>query len=163
MKKFLVDAMLGKLALWLRLTGHDTFYDTEVHDDELLEIVISEKRIMLTADLELFDRAKAVDVDVMLVRSEVDERVRDVFMRYDIAPELDPSIARCSKCNGELNELRGVEKELVKDLVFEQTYNHYDVFWFCNDCKSVYFMGGHWKNMIGYMERISQLMKERTS
>ena len=163
MKKFLVDAMLGKLALWLRLTGQDTFYDTEVHDDELLKISISEKRIMLTADLELFERAKAADVEVMLVRSEVDERVRDVFVRYDIAPELDPSIARCSKCNGELVELRDSERESVKDLVFEQTYNHYDIFWFCNDCKSVYFMGGHWKNMIGYMERISQLMKERTS
>ncbi len=163
MKKFLVDAMLGKIALWLRLSGYDTFYDTEVHDDELLEISIAEKRIMLTSDLELFDRAQAAEVDAMLVRSEVDERVRDVFLQYDITPEIDPSIARCSKCNSELEELRGPDRERVKDLVFDQTYNHYDVFWFCNDCKSVFFMGGHWKNMREYMERISQLMGEKSS
>jgi uncharacterized protein with PIN domain len=97
----------------------------------------------------------------MLVRSEVDARVRDVFLRYNITPELDPSIARCSKCNGKLEEISGPDRERVKDLIFDQTYNHYDVFWLCNDCESVFFMGGHWKNMKEYIERISQLMNDR--
>ena len=107
MKKFLVDAMLGKLALWLRLTGHDTFYDTEVHDDELLEISITEQRVLLTSDFDLFERGEAAGVESMLIRNNVDEQVRDVFIRFGITPEVHPSIARCTKCNGGLVELSG--------------------------------------------------------
>ncbi len=161
MNKFVVDAMLGKLALWLRLTGHDTIYDTDVHDDELLEIAKKTGRILLTSDEELFERAQNAKVESMLVRGTVDDRVVDVFIRYGIKPEVDPRIARCSKCNGGLIELTGSGKELIKNIVFEQTYNHYDTFWFCNDCESVYFMGGHWKNMIEYMNRIAAQIKSR--
>ena len=38
MKGFVVDAMLGRLATWLRLVGCDAFFSVHVHDDELLEI-----------------------------------------------------------------------------------------------------------------------------
>ncbi len=38
MTRFVVDGMLGKVALWLRLLGYDTIYSPKDDDDRLLEI-----------------------------------------------------------------------------------------------------------------------------
>ena len=159
MKGFVVDAMLGRLATWLRLVGCDAFFSVHVHDDELLEISRSQERILLTSDEELSERAQDAGVEYMLVRGDVDHGVAAVFSKYGIAPIADPSISRCTKCNGELTEIGEDGKERVKGLIFEQTYNHYDTFWLCEYCNSVFFMGGQWDNIQKYMDHISDLME----
>lgn len=162
--KFVVDAMLGKVALWLRLTGYDTIYYGDIDDDDALVIAEKEGRALLTSDEELFQRANNKKLDAMLVReSTVDDKVASVFFRYGINPNINPSIARCSKCNGKLEEITADTKERVKELVFEKTYDTYDTFWLCNDCDSVFFQGGYWDNMTHYMKRIWKLMKELKS
>ena len=160
MKRFTVDAMLGKLALWLRLTGHDTRFDTEMHDDELLDVSIAENRVLITSDAELHERAQNRNLESLLLRGSVDEGVAQVFIEYKIPPEIDPAKSRCSKCNGSLTSITEVDKERVKDLVFEQTFDTYEEFWLCEDCNSVFFQGGHWKNIELYMKRISELMQK---
>ena len=160
MMTFIVDAMLGKLATWLRLTGHDTFYSTKVHDDELLQIALDQKRILLTSDAILSRRAQDAGAEFMLVRGTVDEEVASVFRKYEINPEIDPSKSRCTKCNGSLTHINDEEKERIKGFVPDQTYNHYTEFWLCRYCKSVFFQGGQWTNIEEYMVKISQLMKE---
>ena len=162
MTEFIVDAMLGKVALWLRLAGYDTIYSPDIHDDELLEIAQSQNKILLTSDLELHQRAENARVESMLLRGSVDERVADVFQRYKIEPMIDPSRSRCSKCNGSLTEVNKDEKEKIRGLVFEQTLNHYDKFWLCEECGSVFFQGGQWKNIEEYMNRIKKLLHSRT-
>ena len=157
-----MDAMLGKLALWLRLTGHDTRFDTEMHDDELLEISIKEDRILITSDAELYERALNQNHDSFLLRGSVDEGVAKVFREYDIPPTIDPAKSRCSKCNGNLITIKEADKERVKGLVFEQTFDYYEEFWLCEDCNSVFFQGGHWKNIELYLKKISDLMREMT-
>ncbi len=158
--KFVVDAMLGKVALWLRLTGHDTIYEGDIEDDNALVIAEEEDRALLTSDEELYNRAQNKNLVSMLVRGSVDEEVASVFHRFGISPHLDPTYARCSKCNGELEELKGNTKPKVKEMVFEKTYNAYDVFWFCNECDSVFFQGGYWDNMTRYMKRIETLIQK---
>ncbi|MFW9888099.1 MAG: Mut7-C RNAse domain-containing protein [Candidatus Thorarchaeota archaeon] len=158
MTQFIVDAMLGKLALWLRLTGHDTIYSTEIDDDEILGIAEREKRVLLTADAELYKRSQQRGIDALILRGNVDERVARVFREFDIQPHIDPSNSRCSKCNGTLEELDNTAKERIRNLVHEQTYNHYDTFWYCHDCQSVYFQGGQWENINEYMDRIRGLL-----
>ncbi|TFG34122.1 hypothetical protein EU527_04965 [Candidatus Thorarchaeota archaeon] len=160
MKTFIVDAMLGKLATWLRLTGQDTIYSTKMHDDEILRIAKEQERVILTSDAILARRGRDMDIEVMLVRGSVDEEVASVFVRYGILPEADPSISRCTKCNGELTPISYDEKEQIRPFVFEKTFNYYDKFWFCKYCKTVFFRGGQWKNIDEYMVRISELMKE---
>jgi uncharacterized protein with PIN domain len=159
MKKFAVDAMLGKLVLWLRLTGHDTQYSTEMHDDELLQMSITENRVLITSDEELYDRAQNQKVESFLLRGPADEGVARIFTEYNISPKIDPTTSRCSKCNGNLITIKEADKEKVKDLVFEQTFDYYEEFWLCEECNSVFFQGGHWKNIELYMKRISDLMK----
>ncbi|MFX1367354.1 MAG: Mut7-C RNAse domain-containing protein [Promethearchaeota archaeon] len=161
MTDFIVDAMLGKVALWLRLAGYDTIYSPDIHDDDLLEHAKNASKVLLTSDLELHERAKNSNVESMLLRGSVDEKVADVFHKYKIDPMIDPSKSRCSKCNGKLTEISKEEKEVVKDLVFEQTFNHYDRFWLCDHCRSVFFQGGQWKNIENYMRRIKELLARR--
>ena len=158
MNQFIVDAMLGKLALWLRLTGHDTIYSTEFHDDELLDIAENERRVLLTADAILHEKAQQREINALLLRGNVDERVARVFREFNIRPHIDPSNSRCSKCNGSLEEIGENQKERIKDLVHEQTHNHYERFWHCKDCQSVYFQGGQWENINEYMDRIKGLL-----
>ncbi len=161
MTTFVVDAMLGRVALWLRLTGNDTLYAPDMDDDELLQVAASDRRVLLTSDGELYERATRRGLDALLLRGPVDEVVAEVFDRFGIEPKVDPSRARCSKCNGELVEVSGNEKEVVRGLVFEQTFEHYDTFWLCHDCNAVYFQGAYWKNITGYMERIRSLIARR--
>lgn len=162
MKKFTVDAMLGKLTLWLRMTGHDTRYSTEMHDEELLQVSLEEGRILITSDAALYERALNLNLESLLLRGPVDEGVARVFAEYDIVPKIDPTTSRCSKCNGNLITLKDVDKDRVKGLVFEQTFNYYEEFWLCEDCQSVFFQGGHWKNIELYMKRISDLIGRMT-
>ena len=73
MKTFVVDSMLGKLATWLRLTGHDAMFSTKIHDDEFLQIAIDTGRVLLTSDDDLYHRAVDANAETMLVRGSVDE------------------------------------------------------------------------------------------
>ena len=54
--KFVVDGMLGKLARWLRMMGHDVEYSNSMDDSELLTIARKEQRILLTRDFELYQQ-----------------------------------------------------------------------------------------------------------
>ncbi len=64
--KFLADSMLGKMARWLRMLGHDVTYNVPFGDNELLEVAKKENRVLLTKDLELYQRAIANSVDAFL-------------------------------------------------------------------------------------------------
>jgi len=158
MKTFIVDSMLGKLATWLRLTGNDAMFSTKVHDDEFLQIAVDTGRVLLTSDEELYHRAVNAGAETMLVRGSVDEEVASVFLKYEIEPFADASISRCTKCNGSLEYIGEEEKEKIKPLVMEKSYDFYNEFWYCKYCKSVFFKGGQWINIQKYMERIQELI-----
>jgi uncharacterized protein with PIN domain len=90
----------------------------------------------------------------------VDEEVASVFLKYGIEPFADASISRCTKCNGTLEYISEEEKERIKPLVMDKTYDYYNEFWYCKYCKSVFFRGGQWINIDEYMVRIGELMQE---
>ncbi len=160
MMRFVVDAMLGKVALWLRLAGNDTFYSPTLDDDVALEMAEEEDRTLLTSDEELHQRAKERGLRSMLVRGSVDERVARVFRAYKIEPRIDPHKSRCSKCNGELEVIDKGHKARIQHLVHQGTFEYYDTFWLCNDCESVFFQGGYWENIVKYMKRIEMMIDD---
>ncbi|MDD4108745.1 MAG: Mut7-C RNAse domain-containing protein, partial [Prolixibacteraceae bacterium] len=48
--RFIVDVNLGKLALKLRLLGFDTLFRNDYADEEIVDIALRDKRIILTRD-----------------------------------------------------------------------------------------------------------------
>ena len=70
--KFLADGMLGKLARWLRMLGHDVIYLVEFDDSELLELAKKEERVLLTKDLDLYKRAIGRGLDSYYVEGKTE-------------------------------------------------------------------------------------------
>jgi uncharacterized protein with PIN domain len=145
--RFVVDAMLGKLARWLRLLGYDTVYD-QFHDDEtLLAISRGEDRILITRDVELFKRASKEGIRSLLIKStdltgsllEISPFIKDSFVN---------SIGtRCTMCNTPL-----IEADRSK-IPFDEIPN-ISPLWTCPRCGKVYWHGSHWK---GIEERIKNI------
>src|SRR5215207_8725140 len=50
---FLADAMLGRLARWLRVMGFDTAYDPALTDPALVALARRDGRVLLTRDRRL--------------------------------------------------------------------------------------------------------------
>ena len=69
--KFLVDAMLGRLARFLRIFGYDTLYANDlekyygmnpISDKKLLEHALRENRILITRDYSFYKKARPISI-----------------------------------------------------------------------------------------------------
>ncbi len=87
--RFVADAMVGKLARWLRVLGVDVIYDTSLDDHQLVALARSENRILLTRDRPL--AAGTNKPQCLLVESEnFREQLRQVVETYGIDPNQVP-------------------------------------------------------------------------
>lgn len=139
--KFIADAMLGRLARWLRLLGFDTLYSPDIDDRTLLKIALQEKRHILTRDSHF--RRKDIE-DCLLIKSDsVQEQLEQVVMELDLGP--GPAM-RCPNCNGALEAVD--RKEDVRDSVPEHVYMNFNRFHRCIMCSNVYWEGSHYGNFM---------------
>ncbi len=138
--KFLCDHMLGSLAKWLRLLGHDTAYPGPLDDVELGAMAQDEDRVLLTRDRELSRRVRGAH---RVQSDDLEEQLLDVVRRFGL--DLAESMTRCSVCNGELEPVR---KSLVKGRVPDGVYSRQEEFWRCTSCGRFYWHGSHWDNVM---------------
>ncbi|MFQ6033789.1 MAG: Mut7-C RNAse domain-containing protein, partial [Candidatus Bipolaricaulia bacterium] len=101
--KFLVDAMLGKLAKWLRILGYDTLYFRDLEDEQLIGLAEVEGRVLLTGDEELWRHG------ILISSDDWREQLRELAE----AVELDTSrvFTRCIECNVPLERVGRAEIE----------------------------------------------------
>jgi hypothetical protein len=143
--------MLGKITRWLRMLGHDVKYFRSADDEKLIKLAKSEKRILLTRDHELHQRAMSLGLDAVLVEATNEaEKLADLARQFGFILEIDLKLSRCPKCNARIET---VSKEAVIDKIPETTSMYYDNFWRCPVCGQVYWQGAHWK-------RIKQTLEE---
>ncbi len=143
--KFIADMMLGRLARWLRLYGHDTLYGIE-GDDEIIEVARKEGRVILTKDVALARKAEKLGLKAFLLTSNsLEGQVRELKRLGVEFKELFPANARCPKCNG---PIRAVPKEAVKGRVPQKVYESYDEFYVCENCGQIYWPGKQWREML---------------
>jgi uncharacterized protein len=155
---FVLDGMLGKLTIWLRMMGHDAKYSTELNDEELLAVAKKEKRVLLTRDLALYQQAVAKGVESNYVEGNTEpERLAELSTRYGLPLAIDLEQSRCPKCNTKLHSV--LKKEIVSK-VENNTLLHYNEFWSCPNCGAVYWQGAHWTKIRATLEEAEKLKKK---
>jgi len=159
--KFITDGMLGKLTRWLRMLGHDVKYSDKLDDKELIRIAETEHRVLLTRDLELYQRAVARGVNAFYVDGQDEaEKLAKLARRFNLKLEMDIEVSRCPKCNA---EIKPVSKEEVGGRVPENTFTRYEEFWECTKCGQIYWQGSHWSRIEETLRRAREILGRRPS
>jgi uncharacterized protein with PIN domain len=145
--RFFADAMLGRLARWLRIAGCDTAYEDGIADAELARRALEESRVLLTRDRRLLDEWRVPRA--LLVESEaLPEQLRQVAGTF----ELDwraRLFTRCSRCNALLEQVSMHELGArLPPRVRSETRR----FLHCPLCDRVYWRGSHTARMRRVLE-----------
>ena len=147
--RILADAMLGRLAKWLRILGHDTAYFPHAEDQELVRLARAEGRLLLTRDRALTRRR---GLRSLLVESDrFEEQLEQLLRDLDLGVESPPP--RCVHCNTILEE---IGKHTVKGRVPPYVFRRHSDFTWCPQCDKVYWRGTHWKRMRERMDEIRE-------
>lgn len=149
--RFVVDTMLGRLARWLRAMGYDTLYLGPAHDRRLLQLALSEDRLLLTRDAKL---AQLAGPRGCLVREEtMGRQLAQVVEELTLAPPNEGWLSRCLECNA-LLEPRA--KETLRGVVPEYVFATQTDFMGCPGCGKIYWPGTHADRMLA---RLAQLLR----
>jgi uncharacterized protein len=140
--KFVADVHLGKLTKYLRLCGFDTYYRTDLNDKEIIDLAISDRRVILTRDKGLLKNKKVTHG--YYIRSQYPRyQLKELLLRFDLKNRI-ASFTRCLECNG---LLRDVAKKEILNRLLPKTRQYYRKFKMCNDCNRIYWNGSHYRNM----------------
>ena len=134
--KFAADAMLGRLARWLRFLGCDVVYDSRLDDNAILFISLSEGRTLLTKDRELASRAKKSGY--LVLGENTKAQVAEIVNKFDIEPAIAKE--RCPVCNG---WIVAVPREEIRQEIPEYTSLIHSSFGRCESCGKVFWEGSH--------------------
>jgi len=155
--RFLVDGMLGGLARWLRILGHDVRYDRDGKDSALLHLISEEDRTLLTRDEELYRRATSRGLASLLVLGETEmDRLAWMAARLGIRLDATMTATRCPECGSLLSK---VSKDLLVGEVPGASLRRYNEFWKCTEqsCGKVYWVGSHWRQILRTLEGAKKL------
>ena len=136
--KFVVDVNLGKLAQKLRLLGFDTLFRNDFTDNEIIELSLQKKRIILTRNKEIL-KYSTVTHGYWIRNNDPKEQLREVVHRLQVENNFK-LFTRCSNCN---KLLHPVDKTLLQDRLPNDILRFFNVFMECNDCKKIYCQGSH--------------------
>jgi uncharacterized protein with PIN domain len=136
--RFLADAMLGRLARWLRILGHDTACPEPVSDEALVRRALEEERIILTTDRALPEEWTLPRVAVLRSGPPL-AQLAELAERMDLVSGARP-FCRCSRCNAELESAgRAAARGHVPAAVLER----FERFRICPACRRFYWPGSH--------------------
>ncbi len=140
--RFLADAMLGRLARWLRVLGYDTAYDAMAPDPELVARANAEGRVLLTRDRHLL---RELEPELALeIRGDAPlEQLREVVAALWLERPTE-LFTRCLVCNNLLTDVPDAERDAV---VPEQSRGLPGPVCRCPVCGRVYWPGSHARRM----------------
>ncbi|RPI78693.1 MAG: hypothetical protein EHM45_05620 [Desulfobacteraceae bacterium] len=141
--QFLADAMLGKLAKWLRVMGQDCHYQSFNRPAEW-EALLKEKRTLLTRHVRSFESHR--DQAVFIHSDHVAEQLRELKTTGVIAASASPNwFSRCLICNTPLEKIESdAAQEFVPEYVLHSVENGFS---FCPVCRRFFWPGSHRRTM----------------
>jgi uncharacterized protein len=140
---FAVDAMLGRLARWLRVLGHDVLFDPTLDDATLVARAAAEERVLLTRDRHLLRdlrpaRALEIRDDAPL------DQLRTVVHALSLPPPAE-LFTRCLVCNTPLSAPLAAEEAAA--VVPPSARELAGTVRRCSGCGRVYWNGSHVRRM----------------
>lgn len=141
--QFAADAMLGRLARWLRVLGFDTTYDDAIADPALVELAELQDRVLLTRDRHLLRELRPARSHE--VRSDLPlEQLRSLVLELQL-PAPAELFTRCILDNTELSAELPQREALA--LVPPLSRQGAGPVRRCATCGRVYWHGSHAKRM----------------
>jgi uncharacterized protein with PIN domain len=147
--RFFADAMLGRLARWLRTLGFDCAYESEIRDEDLVRRAVAEQRIILSRDRALPQDWRVAGIH-LIESEELREQLREVLRTFRLAPALR-LFSRCNACN---HALRAASEDEVSERLPAYIRSTRDAFFECPNCRRVYWEGTHTERMRRVVEEV---------
>lgn len=155
--KFIVDNNAGKLGKWLRIMGYDTLLFKEKDDGRMINIALSEGRIILTKDTQVLKRRVVTNGRLKVVFIEDDDpkaQLRQIVT--ELALDYSKPFSLCLECN---EPLVARSKEEVHNLVPPYVFKTQDQYMQCPICHRIYWRGTHWQAMTKELQKICERAK----
>jgi uncharacterized protein len=145
--KFLCDQMLARLGRWLRAAGYDTVIINEsLPDKDVFEKAQTEGRLVITRDRFFLELDKLKERVIWLRANTLEECVYELKAKIQIN-WMNAPFSRCLICNQILEKKEQLaETEIPSSLLTTQ-------FYWCKNCKKVYWEGSHTKRMHQTLQR----------
>ncbi len=148
--RFIADAMLGRLAKWMRIIGCDVSYYRAIGDREIVDLALKEGRMILTKDTLLIRRKKARGNFLLLESDIYTEQLKQVTEHFSI-DLYEGLMTRCIECN---IPLAAADKEAVRGAVPEYVYTSQDSFRRCPGCEKIYWPATHKDEIMKTLQEI---------
>ncbi len=149
---FFADAMLGRLARWLRMLGYDTAYEKVISDESLIARVLTEQRWLLTRDRYLVQRKVLRGRHTLIVSDHLQDQLRqlqsELYIKLDLS---DKTASRCASCN---NILKVIPHEKATLTVPAYVASLHPQFVQCPNCGRIYWPGTHWTHMLTRLQEL---------
>lgn len=143
--KFLCDAMLARLARYLRAAGYDTaLAGNAAADREVLRQAAEEGRWLLTADRKIIEHRLAQGRVVMLPLDSLDGQAKVLNMHF----AMDWTGRAFSRCLLDNALLSPVSEQAMLRVPLDVRQSGEAVMQ-CPSCQRVYWHGSHYRRMMG--------------
>lgn len=140
---FTADLMLKRLAKYLRALGYDTFFNENFSDQQLLDLSVQDKRVLLTRDNALCNATPELNSFYIKPQSPT-AQLGHVAKFYPITFDESRFLVRCMECN---TPLQNISKEKAAERVPERVRKRNDSFTYCPMCNQIFWQGDHTKRL----------------
>lgn len=146
--RFAADAMLGRLARWLRVLGFDTSYDPALTDADLVRLANEQGRTLLTRDRHLLAELHPALAHEVRQDAPLDQ-LRELIAAQHLAAPAE-LFTRCLLCNAVLSRLG---QEEASRLLPAGVQGIPGPVCRCPACGKVYWHGSHVRRMRDALQR----------
>ncbi|HLK12228.1 MAG TPA: Mut7-C RNAse domain-containing protein [Candidatus Binatia bacterium] len=140
--RFAVDVMLGRLARWLRILGHDVVYQPQLRGRALARVARREGRWLLTRDTRLL-RERELPPHLFVTSDHFREQLRQVAAAVPLGRTAP--LSRCLDCNRALEE---AARDVVRERVPAYVWTTQERFLRCPRCGKLYWGATHRRRML---------------
>lgn len=142
-QRFAVDWMLGRLARWLRVLGHDVAYGPHLRRRTLAACARRERRLLVTRDTRLV-RDPNLPPHVFITADRFRDQLRELAAAVPLVGAERP-LGRCLDCNRLLDD---VPREDVRERVPPFVWATAPRFTRCAACDRLYWPATHHAHML---------------